>query len=153
MISTRLFANTFSSTVFPEPEWKSHVERWYQLDAPSFMLCESFWKHKEHLQDPPDMVLLNSPHVSFMTDHMFCKTLSPSKFVHTLPSVRSSALFQLINWRGPLYSFVDTPENILKYGENLVQKSLSKNLWILQVEELPKLKVDWYVLKNTGVLT
>lgn len=145
-LSTRT-VKTFPSTTFAEPEWKTLVERWYQLDTPSVMLCESYWQQRQDLK-MPDMVLLNSPNLSFVTDQLFCKTLSPSKFVHTLPSVRTSALFQLMNWRGPAVSFIDTLENTLSYAKELVEKNLYAHIWVLNVEEVPTLKVDWVVVQK-----
>ncbi len=133
------------------PEWASLVERWYQLDAPSYLLCQSYWESKSKLTAPPDLILLNSPQTSFVTDRAFCQTLSPSKFVHTLPNVRSSALLQLLEWRGPLFSFVDEKAKILKYAENVLNKTPVSRIWVLQVMEQPVLKVDWcvYEKKNT----
>lgn len=147
MTTTLQLKTHFNSTAFPEPEWKTAVERWYQLDAPAFMVCESYWRNKTQLTLPPDVVLVNSPQTSFATDQLFCKSLSPSKFVHTLPSVRTSALFQLMNWRGPSFSFIDTREKILAYGEELVQKKVHSNVWYVHVEETPNLLVDLYVIQ------
>lgn len=139
----------FASTVFPEPEWKTQVERWYQLDAPSMMLCESYWRNRKDWAHP-QLVLLNSPQSSFSTDQLFCKTQSPSKFVHTLPSVRTSALFQLMNWRGPAISFIESMEKTMAYGKELVEKDRYQHVWVIQVLETPELQVEWVVLKSEG---
>ena len=139
------FTFNFMNQNFPEPGWKTKVERWYQIDPPSFALCESYWQNQDFLANPPDMILLNSPQASFKTDQMFCKTLSPSKFVHTRPNVRTSALFQLMPWRGPMLSFVGDFADTLKQGGEML--TTYKRIWAIQVKELPHLSVEWHVLE------
>lgn len=130
------------------PEWAPLVERWYQLDAPSYLLCQTYWESKNRLGSPPELILLNSPQSSFATDKGFCQSLSPSKFVHTLPNVRSSAFLQVIEWRGPLFSFVDEKAKILKYAEHVLNKTPVGRIWVLHVLEQPVLKVDWCVYEK-----
>jgi len=140
------FTFNFMNQNFPEPAWKGKVERWYQIDPPSFALCESYWQNQDFLGEAPDMILLNSPQASFKTDQMFCKTLSPSKFVHTLPNVRTSALFQLIPWRGPLLSLVGDFAETLKLGEELLTGGRYRRVWAIHVKEAPHLSVEWHLL-------
>lgn len=140
------FSFHFMNQNFPEPAWKSKVERWYQIDPPSFALCESYWQNQDLLAEMPDMILLNSPNASFKTDQNFCKTLSPSKFVHTLPNVRTSALFQMIPWRGPMMSFVGGFADTLELGASMLATGSGKRIWAIQVLETPHLSVEWHVL-------
>ena len=142
------FIFNFMNLNFPEPAWRSKVERWYQIDPPSFALCESFWQNQDFLAKSPDLILLNSPEASYKTDRQFAKTLSPSKFVHTLPNVRSSALFQLIPWRGPLFSTVGDFSDTLTWGQEILAKGRYKRLWAINVKEEPYLSVEWHVLEG-----
>jgi hypothetical protein len=140
------FTFNFMNLNFPEPGWKSKVERWYQIDPPSFALCESYWQNQDFLKDAPDLILLNSPQASFKTDQNFCKTLSPSKFVHTLPNVRTSALFQLIPWRGPMMSFVGDFSQTLSLAQEMSAATPGLRIWAIHVKEVPHLSVEWHVL-------
>jgi len=141
------FTFNFMSLNFPEPKWREQVERWYQIDAPSYALCESYWQNRDFLKDLPQAVYINSPDCSFKTDQSFCKTLSPSKFVHTLPSVRTSALFQLLMWRGPMYSFVGEQAEILRFAQDDIADGRFKRVWVIEITELPHLKVEWRILE------
>ena len=144
------FTFNFMNQNFPEPGWKGQVERWYQIDPPSFALCESYWQNQDFLNLEPDLILLNSPQASFKTDQLFCKTLSPSKFVHTLPNVRTSALFQLIPWRGPMLSFVGDFSETLKLGQELLASGRYRRLWAIEIKEVPHLSVEWHRLTPPG---
>jgi hypothetical protein len=148
MIVQKTFSLTLDDKNLPEPLWKDDVERWYQIDGPAYGLCEMFWQNKSDLETKPQAVLLNSPEASYKTDLAFCKTLSPSKFVHTLPNVRSSSLFQLMKWSGPLYSFVRPSTEILEEAKNFLKAGIYDRVWLIDVVETPQLQVHWHVLEN-----
>lgn len=84
----------------------TRVERWNQLDdaAKSLVLLAAEIKPRLPETKPPDLIILASPEGSFATDLAFAKqhAISPSKFIHTLPSVRGSALLQALQWSGPV---------------------------------------------------
>lgn len=90
------------------PAWAAKVERWYQLDEPAFRLCDL----RAHLPSTtPDVLLLASPGGCNATDRAFVNTgaASASKFVHTLPNIRSSPLLQVLGWTGPVLCFQSDP--------------------------------------------
>ena len=97
------------------PDWSSLVDRWYQLDAHSFGLADFYWKHKDILINKPGIIILTSDTGSLEADLQFVKIFSPTKFVYTLPNVRSSALCQVMNWHGPILC-VQQPPTCLESG-------------------------------------
>lgn len=86
-----------------QPAWAPKVERWYQLDSPSYGFCE-FYFSKLRESGKPSILFLASSEGSLPTDRAFAETgaLSPAKFVHTLPNVRASSLCQTMEWFGPV---------------------------------------------------
>ena len=101
LIEERDLKYDFSHPATTQPEWAPQVERWYQLDAPSYGLCDFYFQCLKG-SEMPSMIFLASPHGSLGTDRSFTQTgaLSPAKFVHTLPSVRASSLCQVMDWSG-----------------------------------------------------
>jgi hypothetical protein len=96
-----------------EPAWQAQVERWYQVDAASFGLCE-LWQNTA--KGPlPSIIFLASPGGCNEMDALFARTgaTSPSKFVYTLPSIRSSALLQVLGWHGPILCLQDDPQTVM----------------------------------------
>lgn len=112
------------------PSWHAQVERWYQMDAASYGLCELWTKSSAH--GSPDLIFLASPGGCNEMDLQFVKSgaASPSKFVYTLPSTRSSALLQLMNWQGPLFCVQNDPATITTA---LTEAALlnDKSIWVL----------------------
>lgn len=120
-----------------EPEWASKVDRWYQLDAFAYGLCEMWWRNHEMLGRPPSLLFLASPGASNATDLAFARSgaTSPSKFVHTLPNVRASSLCQLMNWHGPLLCVQRDPQTIACALE-LAARAVGEEwpiVWVLSV--------------------
>ena len=97
-----------------EPSWHALVDRWYQLDAPAYGLCEAVmhWKGEWKV---PDRMIFASPGASNVSDLDFVRsgTTSPAKFVHTLPNVRASALAQVMEWNGPTVCLQRDPMTFL----------------------------------------
>lgn len=93
------------------PEWSRKVERWYQLDAHAFGLCQALSNHptKEF-----DWMVLASPEASTETDFHFAQseTSSPQKFVHTLPNVRASMALQAVGQKSELICMLNAPYTI-----------------------------------------
>jgi hypothetical protein len=111
MIQMKLFRQAFEYPAKAEPKWASTVERWYQLDAAAFGLVEVFSQLKSELERPPTFLILASPGSSSETDFQFVQSgaASPSKFVHTLPSVRAAPLLQVMKWQGPVLCVQNDP--------------------------------------------
>ena len=105
------FTCLIKSLEFPQkniPEWSTKVERWYQLDAYAFGLCEAFF----HLPNKDfNSLILASPEASNETDFHFShhSIASPQKFVHTLPNVRASVGLQAIGKKSPLICMQNSP--------------------------------------------
>lgn len=113
-----IYASYFSSKMeFPariEPDWGKFVDRWYQLDAASFVLTETFWRLQNPLIQRPKRIFLASPGASNLTDAQFAAqaaqmTPSPARFVHTLPNVRSASLLKVMKWSGTVFCLQKDP--------------------------------------------
>jgi hypothetical protein len=133
-----------------EPNWKSKVDRWYQLDAPAYGLAEFYEQHRERLGPAPDLILLASPAASNATDYQFASqgAQSPAKFVHTLPNIRVSPLCQVMGWTGPVLCVqngLKTLESALNEAKYLLSDQL-KRIWVLSVKDL---QVTAFVLETT----
>jgi hypothetical protein len=132
-----------------EPNWKTKVDRWYQLDAPAYGLAEFYEQHRAQLNSPPDLIVLASPSASNATDYQFASqgAQSPAKFVHTLPNIRVSPLCQVMNWNGPVLC-VQNGEKTLESAINEAKYLLSdqlKRIWVLSVKDL---QVTAFVLEK-----
>jgi hypothetical protein len=134
-----------------EPDWKDKVERWYQLDAASYGLCEALTVWNE--SSPPEALLLASPGASNLMDRQFVESgaNSPSKFVYTLPNVRSAAVCQLLAWHGPLFCLQKDPATLVT-ALQLAPYWLTKyqSLWILGVvsKEKPSMFLAYRFVLN-----
>ena len=109
-------ATRFSHPPGEPPPWANSVERWYQLDAYAYGFLHAFSRWK-NVGNRPDAIVLASPHASNETDAAFVRShgMSPTRFVHTLPNVRSAPLCQLLEWSGPVISVHRDPTT-LAYG-------------------------------------
>jgi len=118
----------------PEPEWSTKVDRWYQLDAPSFGLAEAIWKWSP--KSRPDLLVLASPRASNESDFAFVRTGSDRahRFAHTLPNVRSAPFCQLLHWAGPVLCLQGDPQTWLRaLDEARVLSPLYPTIWIVGV--------------------
>lgn len=106
------FSFTYEYPAKTQPEWAPQVERWYQLDAAAYGVTELFYRNREKLPLPAQ-IFLASPGASNHTDHQFATGApSPSKFVHTLPNIRSAPLLQVMQWSGRVFCIQKDPETI-----------------------------------------
>lgn len=122
----------FTYPAAQEPSWRQKVERWYQMDAASYGFCELAVRAPS--QRAPDCMFLTSPAGCKEMDLQFVKTgaLNPSKFVYTLPSIRSSALLQVLEWHGPLLC-LQNGDSSLAAGlcEAALLANSGKSSWLL----------------------
>ena len=111
----KTFSHTYAYPTAQPPEWSAYVERWYQLDAAAYGMTALYWRNRDQLHAAPRMIFLASPGASNFTDAQFALSegLSPAKFVHTLPNVRSAALLQVMNWSGSVFCLQNDPATIL----------------------------------------
>ena len=147
--------SVFSEIIFPatqEPNWKSEVDRWYQLDAPAYALTQFYAENREKLGPPPSFIFLASPTASNETDVAFAKSgeqkWSPGKFVHTLPNVRCSPLCQVMKWTGPMLCIqngIDTETTALHEAGWMLSEEYPV-IWVLSVLT-DSLSVRAHVLK------
>jgi len=128
---------------FPTPEvpsWSAKVDRWYQLDAPAYGLAQAFSRQVLPAGHVPSMILLASAGSSSETDFLFAKAdvPSPSRFVHTLPSVRAVPLMQVMGWQGPVLCFQNDPFTWLTGIEEALGLCDSTNpeIWIVGARPL-----------------
>jgi len=133
---TNKYVHKFSYPSKQIPGWSSLVDRWYQLDAPSFGLADIYWNYKNTLTNKPGMIILASDEGSLEIDLQFIKSFSPSKFVYTLPNVRSSALCQVTSWHCPILCIQQTPKSL----ESAVAEAMTwackeyQKVWICDVK-------------------
>jgi hypothetical protein len=99
-----------------EPAWSRKVDRWYQLDPYAHGLVEGCSSWKDLSLCRPGKILLASPCASNETDIEFCRggARNPTKFVHTLPNIRSAPLCQAMNWSGPVLCLQNDPVTVLR---------------------------------------
>jgi hypothetical protein len=113
-----IYVHDFQFPVSEEPIWRNRVDRWYQLDAAAFGLCEVYSRSEAEPKsgDRPDLMILASPGSSNLADWNYARVspASPSKFVHTLPNVRASGLLQLMGWSGPVLCLQNDPHTIAR---------------------------------------
>lgn len=135
-----------------EPEWKGRVDRWYQMDHAAYGLCEAYWAWKDRIGSAPSLILLASPGASNRTDRAFAETgaTSPSRFVHTLPNIRSSPLCQVMGWNGPVLCLQKDPTTVqaaLAEAAELVEAGWP-SVWVLSSSRSgPQYTVDGYFLR------
>lgn len=152
------FEMNLESKVGYEPIWKDKVERWYQLDEASFILCEavSNWQ-KSDLLKPFDRIIYLAQGASNLADADFAcsSATSPAKFVYTLPNIAPSVFIQLLSWSGPVVciSPVDL-EKSLKFSFNLAKieaVKTQKSTFILYTN--PSLNEHGYRVVNGAFVT
>lgn len=109
-----------------EPSWAARVPRWHQLDPLTFAVVEAgarlrlqdhdVWRHK------PAEIWIAATEGSNVADHDFVHTgsRSPSRFVGTLPSIRSSSLALLMDWHGPVLCLVAGVETEARTREEIL---------------------------------
>jgi 3-oxoacyl-[acyl-carrier-protein] synthase II len=95
-----------------EPSWAMVVPRWHQLDQVTFAVVEAGSQlaalYPEVWRNKPARIWIAAAGASNGADYDFVRTgsRSPSRFVGTLPSIRSSSLALLMNWQGPVLCLV-----------------------------------------------
>lgn len=134
----RVFEHAFNFPANHPPDWSEKVDRWYQMDAFAFGACDAFSKFKSELGRLPDFVFLASREASNRTDRIFVEggSISPSKFVHTLPSVRSAPLFEISGLSGPCLCIQNDPSTEIT---GLVEAAMisdfeSGTVWMFSIE-------------------
>ena len=150
MISLKSFYFPFEFPLKAMPSWAPLVERWPQLDAASVGLAQAYTHFREELGRAPAWILLASPQASNDTDGLFVASgaASPSKFVHTLPNIRSAALLKLMEWSGPLLCLQKDPETLksaLIEGAGLLQSGAGP-VWIAHLEKNKGWAASFFVL-------
>ncbi len=90
-----------------EPSWKDRIDRWYQLDENSFLLCEAVFEWSKSDSLAFDEFIFLSDGGSNLADAEFVATspASPAKFVYTLSNIAPSVVSHLLGWSGPLVCF------------------------------------------------
>lgn len=87
------------------PPWSEKVDRWYQLDHPSFVFCQAYWELEIVEKNCTDFLIIASDYASNQSDLNFVLDAPPFKpmyFVHTLPSIRAAPLLQLMQKELPV---------------------------------------------------
>lgn len=114
-----------------EPAWAAEVPRWHQLDDATFAVVEAAYQFRTRFSEVwqasrPAAVWLASRGGSNLADYEFVQrgSRSPSRFVGTLPSIKSSSLALMMNWRGPVFC--------VQNGKRTVEQGLSEMYWHLQ---------------------
>ncbi len=128
---------SFEFPALSEPDWAAKVDRWYQLDAYAYGLSQAWWQLRGQLGERPALLILASPGASNETDWNFARTgaTSPSKFVHTLPNVRASALCQVMDWSGPMLCVQQDPQTVvsgIREGAGLLGAQWPR-VWVMSI--------------------
>jgi 3-oxoacyl-[acyl-carrier-protein] synthase-1 len=132
-VRAQVFKGNFHLPLKEPPAFLSKIDRWYQLDgaALSLTLAYNDWRT---MLPVPDRIFLASPSASNETDWEFTQSggISPAKFVHTLPNVRSTALLQAMNWTGPVLCLQDGRETFLSAVKQAIMtaRDLGETVWV-----------------------
>ncbi|MFZ4439268.1 MAG: hypothetical protein ACOYOS_12630 [Syntrophales bacterium] len=104
----------FDFPAVTKPVWSGKVDRWYQLDAMAYGLAQACFQWRQMEAERPSFLLLASRGASNDADRAFAESgaASPAKFVHTLPSVRSSTVCQVMDWHGPMLCLQEDPSTL-----------------------------------------
>jgi len=140
----------FNISVPPEsePKWAESVARWHQLDESTYALVEAAYRFKttspdvwEHVQ--PQSIWIAAPGGSNIADNDFVQngSRSPSRFVGTLPSIRSSSLTLFMNWAGPVMC--------LQSGEQTLAQGFEEIYWHLCAKPA---EPTWLVTSSRSIL-
>jgi hypothetical protein len=124
-----------------EPAWASVVARWHQLDESTYAVVEAAYRYskafpKEWELVRPKSIWIAAPGGSNIADDDFVVhgSRSPSRFVGTLPSIRSSSLALLMNWRGPVMCLQNGEKTLLQGFEEVywhLISSYSEPAWLI----------------------
>jgi hypothetical protein len=118
-----------------EPAWAASVARWHQLDEATCAVVEAAYRFSQ--MDPelwgkvwPKSIWLAAAGGSNKADYEFVLhgSRSPSRFVGTLPSIRSSSLALFMNWSGPVMC--------VQSGETTLVQGLDEVYWHLRDSEV-----------------
>lgn len=114
--------------LFTEPLWKDQIERWYQLDTASLVVCQAIyeWQNKNNFI-LPDVIIYEFFNGSNFADHEYAKLLdpSPAKFVYTLPNIPIATAQQLLKISVPAFC-ISNLENQLNSKTNWFVNQLVK---------------------------
>ncbi len=131
-----------------EPAWASTVARWHQLDESTYAVVEAAYRFSQLDQDEwkrvrPQSIWIAAPGGSNAADHDFVAngSRSPSRFVGTLPSIRSSSLALLMNWRGRVLC--------LQSGEKTLEQGFEEIYWHLRTN---KTEPAWLITNTRTVM-
>ena len=111
-----------------QPKWAEKIERWYQLDELGYAFCEAVYNWNYHKEiEKPDLIFIAIEGASNIADKDFVimGSLSPAKFVYTLPNISAAVIFQMLNINGKVYCLNDGP-NTTKTAE-IEAKSFASN--------------------------
>jgi hypothetical protein len=124
-----------------EPAWAPLVARWHQLDEATYAVVEAAFRYGNEFPEEWDRV---RPHSIWIAaaggsnpadyDFVLHGSRSPSRFVGTLPSIRSSSLSLLMNWRGPVMCLQQGKETMLRGFEEIywhLLASQSEPSWLI----------------------
>ena len=137
------------------PVWAPQVERWYQLDPYAYLLPEAFSQWEKEVESRPDVQFLASGGASNVTDQAFVmsRATSPTKFVHTLPNIRSSSLLAVMRWEGPVFSLHRDPHTLAAAFREAIrrwERDPLKESWIWSVgDQSESRSVDLWILGGT----
>lgn len=130
------FHFVYESCKYPSsgtPPWADRVDRWYQLDAAAFGLCELFHNQLSGRFEFPDLIVAASPDGSLATDQAFARggACSPAKFVHTLPNIRISVVLQLMKSSAQVLCLQNASDTVESALLEACAFSKTSKVWIL----------------------
>lgn len=118
------------------PAWANKIQRWSQLDAQSYAVAESTFRHLDFFSDIDQFIILSSQG-SFQTDYLFAHgaKLSPSSFVHTLPNIRSLAFSQISGREGVMFCFSQGKHSLIKFFNEAIIAHQTKVSLVLNLNK------------------
>lgn len=127
-VGINVFKFSVETPALAEPAWAKDVPRWHQLDDVTFAVVEALHQFRERCSGTwqecqPALVWLAARGGSNLADFEFVSrgSRSPSRFVGTLPSIKSSSLALIMNWQGPVLC--------LQSGDQTAEHGLQEMFW------------------------
>lgn len=144
--------------IYPEdikqPEWKDLVERWYQLDQSSLVLCQAIysWSLAETNLKNIEAIIYLFDHGSNVADRDFTQyrdngsAASPSKFVYTLPNIPIMVVQQMLKISVPTFC-VDQKMSVSLISLLKCMSHQFKNILVVKitVQHIANKKTLWKV--------
>ncbi len=135
------FKTQINPQTLTEPLWKDRIERWYQLDVASLVMCQAIYEWQKNKINfiLPDVIIYEFNKGSNFADHEYAKLTdpSPAKFVYTLPNIPIAAAQQLLKISVPAFCVSNLKIQMNSKLNWLVEHLVKKYTSVLALNLIP----------------